>query len=162
MVLPKHIPTLRSFATRNHTRPDNTFASEALAERVTKCHTLPDEIPTKCDHFPILTVIDMTKHTTIETARRNFRETDWDDFRDILIEHLGDPAQAQELDDEDEFDAAYEAFALALADAITRTVPISKPTPYSKRWWTKDLTRMKDDAKHHARKSYVFRADIDH
>ena len=46
----------------------------------------------------------------------------------------------------------------AIKAAIKEHVPISNPSPYMKRWWTKNLARMKKCKEQLARKSYRRRA----
>jgi len=46
MVLPKNLPTLQALALGNHMRPDNVFATAALATVVMSCNTMPGEWPT--------------------------------------------------------------------------------------------------------------------
>ncbi|EPS99056.1 hypothetical protein FOMPIDRAFT_1091593, partial [Fomitopsis schrenkii] len=42
MLLPPAIPTLEAASTKNHTRPDNVFASPELEETLIRCRTAPD------------------------------------------------------------------------------------------------------------------------
>jgi len=60
MALPKDIPTLEAFNSKNLTRPDNVFCSTEYADRVIVCETQPDKRPPYTDHFPIRLTIDAT------------------------------------------------------------------------------------------------------
>ena len=48
---------------------------------------------------------------------------------------------------------------LAIKMSIKEVVPLSKPSPYTKRWWNKDLMIMKKKKERLARKSYKRRAE---
>ena len=48
---------------------------------------------------------------------------------------------------------------IGIKTAINEVVPILKPSPYTKRWWNKDLTIMKKQKERLARKYYRRRAE---
>ena len=58
MVLPKDIPTLESMSTKNWTRPDNTFCSSNLEEKIVYCTTNPRLQGPSTDHVPILMAVE--------------------------------------------------------------------------------------------------------
>ncbi|OBZ68140.1 hypothetical protein A0H81_12023 [Grifola frondosa] len=60
MVLPQGIPTLEAVRTKNLTRPDNVFCSDSITNAIISCSTAPELRPTKTDHMPIHTTIDLT------------------------------------------------------------------------------------------------------
>jgi hypothetical protein len=72
MPLPKGIPTLKHMVSKLYSRPDNVFCTDNLTERVVKCNTRPDKQPPKTDHFPIVTVLDLTTKTTAPKLTLNF------------------------------------------------------------------------------------------
>jgi hypothetical protein len=47
MALPRDIPTLRAFRTKNHTRLDNVFCSTSLLPLYITCTTDPEQMPPK-------------------------------------------------------------------------------------------------------------------
>jgi hypothetical protein len=56
------------------------------------------------------------------------------------------------------FHATLEQLDLVIKAAITKHVPMSKPSPYSKRWWSKELAALKKGKEKMARRSYERRA----
>ncbi|KDQ26830.1 hypothetical protein PLEOSDRAFT_1084565 [Pleurotus ostreatus PC15] len=55
MKLEKGVPTLQALNTKNHTRVDNIWCSEAMQGMVVRCDTEPEMRPPKTDHFPVVT-----------------------------------------------------------------------------------------------------------
>ena len=47
-------------------------------------------------------------------------------------------------------------------ETIREIVPVSKPTPYSKRWWSKELTQMRRKVRKAGRDAYPVRQHRDH
>ncbi|KDR73224.1 hypothetical protein GALMADRAFT_1341572, partial [Galerina marginata CBS 339.88] len=161
MALPKDIPTLEAFGTKNHTRVNNVFCTEALLDQFIKCDIDSDQRPHLTDHFPIISVIDMDPVTVEHIPRRNYRATDWEAFTEHLKEGLEAMEAPREFEEGEvaEMEEARRSLEEVVQKSITQHVPMSKPTPYSKRWWTKDLAKAKAAAQKLARKS--FRANQD-
>ena len=77
MVLPKNLPALQALGSGNHTRPNSVFTTATLAAVVTSCSTMPGERPTRSDHFPIMTMIEVGPEIEEELTKHNFRVVDW-------------------------------------------------------------------------------------
>ena len=75
------VPTLEHMVTKNLHRVDHVFCSHDFSPRFTRCEVLPHERPPKTDHFPIVSVIDLSVQRTKEPLKRNFRDTDWVEFQ---------------------------------------------------------------------------------
>jgi endonuclease/exonuclease/phosphatase family metal-dependent hydrolase len=75
------IPTLEHSATKNLHRVDHVFCSHSFSPRFSRCEVIPQDRPPKTDHFPIVSVIDLSVKRSKEPPRRNFRDTDWDEFK---------------------------------------------------------------------------------
>src|SRR6266481_7705694 len=86
MALPKGVPTLQSLTTGNWTHVDNIFVSEGLADQVIICDTDPRQRGPGTDHVPVLTIIEFAIPARSEETQRNFREMDWEKFREELAE----------------------------------------------------------------------------
>ena len=146
LALPPAIPTiLNSRGAR--TRPDNVFISEDISDWVTICDTLPDHTPPKADHFPIITHISFLTTTTTKERPWNFKATDWDHFKEALADRLENVPVNEQLQDKAHIDAALHQVETAILDTMAKTVPKSNPTPYAKRWWTKDLDKARKPAR---------------
>ncbi|KAJ7083396.1 hypothetical protein B0H15DRAFT_746523, partial [Mycena belliarum] len=143
MVLPKDIPTLRAKGTGNLTRPDNVFCSSPFADFFVSCDSYPQLTPGTTDHFPVISIIDLLPPVAEDTPRRNWRATDWKEFRELLGKEL----EAEPLVDGYASEAEVLAGLARLDEIIDRCVeklvPLSKPCPHSKRWWTAELTEQR-------------------
>jgi len=140
-VLPQGIATLEASNTKNLTRPDNVFCSEGLVEAFTSCDVEYHLRPVVTDHFPIISNIDLSPEHTRTTPKPNYRETDWGEFNETLATNLNATPPPQELTTKVQFNEALANLTQAITNTIEERVPKSKPSPYAKRWWTKDLDR---------------------
>ena len=136
------VPTLEHFVSKKLHRADQVFCSHGLSSSFDRCEVLPHERPPKTDHFPIISIIDLSPSRTIEPPRRNFKLTDWDKFDTELKSKLAnvilrDPADAAD------FDLMLEELSGAIESTIKTHVPFANPSPYSKRWWTKELAKVR-------------------
>ena len=141
-VLPAGIPTLCALSTNNLTRVDQVYASESLADEVTKCNTHPEAQPTKVDHYPIATEIDRQVERTQPKERRDFRKVDWEEFGEQLEGELKERTRPVWIADAGELESAVQSVMGAIEKTVTKCVPTFLPTPFRKRWWTKELTAL--------------------
>lgn len=162
MLLEQGVPTLEATRTKNLTRPDNVFASEGIVERTLTCTVYPDRRPPYTDHFPVSTEIELTIEEPTDIPRHNFRMVDWDDFKGTLKNELQTQNIPAAIRNEMSFDAALQGLMTALQTTITEHVPMSKPSPYSKRWWSKDLAKQREEVKKLARKAFKLRSSEQH
>jgi hypothetical protein len=88
--------------------------------------------------------------------------TDWKDFKEELAIRLTDIPLPTSLTTEDEFQAAVNNLTSTLQDVIRTTVPVSRPCPHSKRWWSKELSDLKKRKNKLSGISYKYRAVPDH
>ncbi|PIL24452.1 transcription factor [Ganoderma sinense ZZ0214-1] len=162
MALPAGIPTLEALNTRNLTRPDNVFCSSDLTDLVSRCGTAPHLRPTKTDHFPVLTTLNIPLDPARPTRRRNFREVDWDGFNAALRAHLDAHPIAASIRSTADFDAYLQRLNDAITAAVDQEVPFTNPTPFSRRWWSKDLTIMRKQKQRAGRSAFKYRQDPGH
>ncbi|OJA18938.1 hypothetical protein AZE42_13572, partial [Rhizopogon vesiculosus] len=160
-LLPANIPTLQSTRSGNWTHPDNVFGTEHTAEAIVSCTTEPSLRGPKTDHVPILTVLDLEIPRTDAIPRRNWRDVDWEKFNKVLLASLA-PLPPLPLASAEEF----QTMACHITQAITTTmetdVPHSKPCPHSKRWWTRDLSNLRQRVNRLSRKAFQMRGLPDH
>lgn len=88
--------------------------------------------------------------------------TNWKDFREHLTENLERNTPPKEILNTLEFENAVSFLIKAIQDMIEETVPKSKPVPYTKRWWSSDLSHMKKEKNWLNHRSYIHRACEDH
>ena len=137
LALPQYTPTIVNSRGGN-TRPDNIFISQDISDWIVKCEVLTDR-PPRADHFPIVTHLDFPILRPIKVQAWNFRATDWDLFRRELANALATNPPVEQLHDVTQIDSALQSLETAVLDTMGKVVPKSNPTPYSKRWWTKEL-----------------------
>ncbi|OBZ65124.1 hypothetical protein A0H81_14889 [Grifola frondosa] len=142
MTLSHGIPTLETVCTKNLTWSDNVFCSDSLTDAVISCNTAPELCPTKTDHMSVHTTIDLTLEAATETPRRNFSDVDWDDFQATLSDELTRRPMPEEIQSEEDFNITLTSLMAALNHAIDSHISFSKPVPFAKCWWTKELRAM--------------------
>ena len=160
--LPKDLPTLQSSSTGNWTWPNNVFCTEHTSEYLTLCNTDPDNRGPNTDHLPILTKFDMTVTAVPLVPMLNYRETNWKKFNGKLKAELGQLGPPAVLATRDEFQTTAKDLKAILSKVVLEEVPVTRPHPHNKRWWTKDLTKFRNDLKTLSKASHSFRAVPDH
>jgi ribonuclease HI/exonuclease III len=143
MPLPKGIPTLQHMRSKRFSRPDNFFCTSSLQDDVIRCDVEPGMRPPCTDHFPIVTVLTLNQPRTSATANLNFREVDWEVFRRTLKEALKQIPDPMPIASETLLTQAAKNLTGAIQTAIAACVKRSKPRPDSKRWWNRDLKKMR-------------------
>ena len=123
MTLPGDTPTLEAIATKNWTRPDNVFSSSNLADKVVYCTTEPRLRGPGTDHMLILTVIELPIEQVQVVPSYNFREAEWDDFRNKLEARLVDIPSLAMLLTEADFSEVVKNLTGIIQDTIRTTVP---------------------------------------
>jgi hypothetical protein len=88
--------------------------------------------------------------------------TNWKVFNEELAARLTDISLPAVNTSEANFQEAVTNLTSTLQDIIRTTVPISKPCPHSKRWWSKELSDLKKIKNKPSNILYKFRALPDH
>ena len=143
MALPPSIPTLKSHSTGNYTRVDNVFCNRNLLDLVIKCHTDDASHPVKTDHYPIITTLDIHTPKAIHAPRLNFHDVDWPELLNTLKPNLANISPPTVITNTDNFNQKLTALYTTVWDVINKNVKLSKPSPYSKRWWSTALAQDK-------------------
>ena len=162
MALPPFIPTLRSRSTGNHTRVDNIFCTEDLIDAIIKCDMDDANHPVKTDHYLIITQLNIFAPKQAWKPRCNFRMTDWTEFVETLKENLTNIPPPVEINNIEEFDSRLKSLNEAVQNTVEKHVKLTKPSPYSKRWWTTELTKAKRKTCQLARKARQYRHNEHH
>ena len=162
MALLPFIPTLRAHNTGNHTRVDNVFCTEDLMNAIIKCKTDDAARPVKTDHYPVITQLDIHATRAAWEPKRNFRLTDWNEFVKTLKDNLANIPIPTVIDDIQDFNTALDNLNQAIQDAIEKHIKITKPSPYSKRWWTSELANEKKAMQRLRGKSKYHRSNPQH
>ena len=132
MVLPKGVPTLQHMRSKHYSHPDNVFCSSQLTHAVI-CYDVDAQAqPTKTDHFPVITILELPQDRIKPKLTYDFRMADWVDVLEnlrIRLTEIPDPAP---LRDEVSFQRAVNDLTEALQDTIRTRVEIKKPVPQSR------------------------------
>ncbi|KAH6893984.1 hypothetical protein BKA70DRAFT_1087167, partial [Coprinopsis sp. MPI-PUGE-AT-0042] len=105
----------------------------------------------KADHLPIITVLDAGWEEAKEEVKRNFRGTDWEEFRKEMTRQLEEMGPPVDLATGEELEEALEKLETAIQQAITAVVPLSKGSTGRKRWWSRELEQMRKEVGRKAR-----------
>ncbi|KIJ43134.1 hypothetical protein M422DRAFT_89068, partial [Sphaerobolus stellatus SS14] len=144
--LPPATPTYQSDAHGTWSTIDLVFTDANLGDRIISCTTShTDRIPS-ADHLPIHTILNTEIVLAHREPRRNFRKVDWEKFQttlcSVLEVEIPDAPNAKP-----DSPAALDEFVLKLTSSIQHTiqkhVPQSRPTEYTKRWWTPELSTLR-------------------
>ncbi|KAF8580626.1 hypothetical protein K439DRAFT_1312780, partial [Ramaria rubella] len=135
-------PSIKTFfldAHKTWSTIDLIFAPEEISEQVTKCATNHGH---GSDHEAIDFVINTSLTHHKPEPWFQFRETDWDEFNATLNAYLDVNPHLTSFSSRDDLDKVVEHLTAALSHAIEKTVPKSKHSTYTKRWWSHDLTAL--------------------
>lgn len=114
---------------------DLTLVSNELAERMIKCVIYETEHGS--DHRAIETELDITIPGQPVETRLLFKNAPWSKIRDQITDHLRQTAQGGSVQQQTD------RLMTAVLEAVNTLTPRAKPSPYTKRWWTADLTALR-------------------
>jgi hypothetical protein len=123
---------------------------------------LLDQRGINTDHLPILTELNLRANIVEEGEIPNFRNIDWEDFRKELSAQLAKLPPPTPINNQRQLDYGCESLTKAIQRTIEMQVPVASLTPKSKRWWTKELTQLRQEANKMGRQSYDRRHDLGH
>ena len=113
------------------------------------------------DHVSILTHLNLDVPAP-ESEFRNYCEVDWGSFNTHLCDLLSKLPPPHQIDMEEDFQKTAHELNNPLHATVESCVPKTKPSPHTKRWWSKDLTLMRKETNQLNRLSYKFRALPNH
>lgn len=140
MALPPFLPTHHANGTGTLTRPDNLFTSADLEDALVSCNVDPTRQPIKTNHYPIFALFNLDIDRVEPAPRRNFAKADWEDFTTLLRNKLSTAGLTKgELTSKQDMQTNLRKLTHVISETIEIQVPITKPLPFTKRWWNKDL-----------------------
>jgi hypothetical protein len=119
---------------------DNVFCSEELLDAIIKCKMDDTACPVRTDHYLIITQVDIYAPKATWAARRNFRLADWPELVKTLKSDLANLPPPTEIENIQTFT---DRLNETMQKAIEKHVKLTKPSPYSKRWWSTELANEK-------------------
>jgi hypothetical protein len=80
--------------------------------------------------------------------------TNWEEFRKVLESKLGQATFKDNIATTEELEEGAEELTEIIKQTIQEVVPDTKPCPYMKRWWSKELEQSKKELNKANRKAY--------
>jgi hypothetical protein len=142
MALPPNTPTHEHYVSKQQSRLDNVFCTEHTMNLFNICEVLLDDPKPGTDHFPIISTIDLPVRHQEMPRRPDFRTTDWEAFNANLSNRLANNPPPAPLACKEDFRRACASLTEAIQDVIHTTIPLKRPCPHTKRWWSTDLKKL--------------------
>ncbi|KAF7372169.1 hypothetical protein MVEN_00076000 [Mycena venus] len=144
-------PTFYSPVHHTTSTIDLVFISDAtLGKLLEKCVVLPGH---GSDHSSISCSFAIPLEHHSPPPRRNFRGADWDAFPELLESYLSrHPLPLLPLLSPTDIDAYVDALTAAVTTVLEAHVPLTRMSPYTRRWWNASLTALRRayNVAHHA------------
>jgi hypothetical protein len=144
----------RIYKLENYTHPDNMWVSDELTQNVISCDVLPSKCPICTNHIPIATILNISPTWTNPIPQYNWHKVNWQELVKDMKTELAKLPIPHVLHNISEFESSLNAFTDTLDRVIEKHVPVSKPLPFQKRWWTRDLSTKRNQACKLAQKAY--------
>ncbi|KAK6972221.1 Endonuclease/exonuclease/phosphatase, partial [Favolaschia claudopus] len=154
-VLPQGTPTHYSESAKTWSTIDLAFLSDDLSSNVTRC-AASDMYGS--DHKSIELVLDLDLTRNEFVPRPLYRSTDWEAYAKDLAVRLGGAARM--LNSRESIDVAVSELTNHIQDALKKHTPMSKPSPYAKRWWSPELSDLRKEHKRASRKASARGASV--
>lgn len=123
---------------------DLILGSKAIQEELVYCRVhSPDH---GSDHKPIK--IEVNASSSMEASaqgKRLYKEADWECIRKKILDEIGDGRILFRTTNRHLLDFAASLFTSQVNSVLEEEVPRARPSPYAKRWWTRDLSALRDD-----------------
>jgi hypothetical protein len=132
-LLPRGTKTWQS--TRFESTIDLVLASAELASAVIQCRIHTTEHGS--DHRPIETTFEVTVPEHTVQPRLLFKNAPWNAIKARITASLLDKPPSGSVQRQTD------RLMGVVLGAIEELTPRAKPSPYAKRWWTKDLTHLR-------------------
>jgi Endonuclease/Exonuclease/phosphatase family len=143
MALLSNTPTHEHYVSKQQSRLNNVFCTDHTLNLINICEVLLDDPKPGTDHYPIISIIDLPVHHQETPSHPDFRMADWETFNSNLSAQLTNFPPPAPLACKTDFNRASANLTEAIQGAIHTTIPIQRPCPHTKRWWTLDLKKMR-------------------
>jgi hypothetical protein len=98
------------------------------------------------DHKPI--EIEVDYRSAIEPlarGKRLYRNANWERIKRRILDKIGDGSVLSRIVEPDLLDFAASSFTDQVEAVLEEEVPRAKASPYAKRWWTEELSMLRDN-----------------
>ena len=126
------------------------------------CETHHHERGLNTDHIPIVTKLDITLNRMQEMATKNFRNVNWEKFREHLQNKLATFGIPTTIKDQVSLNKECKRLTTVLQESIDTMVPTSDVCPKSKRWWTKEIRELRSKFRKTGRKMGRYEGQLEH
>ena len=92
------------------------------------------------DHLAIVTKFLIDAPEVALTPRRLYKNAKWEVLNGYVKDHL---ASIERIDPVANLDEYTTKLTKVVTEGIELSVPIAKPSPYNKRWWTEELSQLR-------------------
>ena len=161
IALPQDIPTYETVKS-NWTRPDNVWHNDNIIDPVLICDVNPSIQPPHADHLPIYIELDLPICKADAFPTHDMCDADFKVINDDLKKLLNEWCPAKEILSKEELNNTVDKLVEGIREVLEHNVPISKPCPYMKRWWMKELTDLKWVKNKLSKVAFHFRDTLDH
>ena len=159
MALEAGVPTHEHYVAKRWSRLDHVFSTEHTIEAIISCEVLADEQGVNTDHFPIVTELDLELVVARKAEVRNFRDVSWKEFCKKLAEKTSKWGVPNFIRTQGELNKMCGKLTSAIQETIAEVVPLAKIGLHSKRWWSKELTELRQKMMQSRRKASKLRHD---
>jgi len=156
LALPKGIPTLQS-TTGNWTQPDGVWRSNAPDDPIIRCDVVPSIRPPLADHLPIITILNLSFPCSSAPKSLNFWLGDWMAINLVLKQRLEEQSPAVHIKSGEEFIVKVDEVVGIITEVLEDHLEEMKPSPFTRHWWTKELSTLKKNQNRLSNKSFKLR-----
>ena len=143
--------------TKKWTRLDQVFISEDHLDTITACEALANAPGINTDHLPILTSLDLDLTRAPINPPKNFRNVDWEKFEETLSDKLNRLPPPATIRSSGELNNACNVLTEAIQETIADKVPTTGLGIKAKRWWSKELKKLRQMANNKGRKASKYK-----
>ena len=161
LALPKGIPTFQTSA-GNWTRPDNVWRSNTPDDPIIRCEVVPAIRPPLADHLPVIIILDLPFPRSSAPQSLNFRLGDWPTINNALNLRLTAESPAVLIKSKEEFITKVNEVVRIISEVLEQNLEASRPSPFTHRWWTKELSDLKKSQNRLSSKAFKLRHLHDH
>ena len=161
LALPKGIPTYQT-AAGNWMQPDNVWRSNTPDDPILRCNVIPAIRPPLADHMPIITIINMPFPRATAARSLDFRQANWIKVNEDLAQRLESGPPPSRISLKEEFTTKVDELVLVIKGVLEDHLKERRPSPFKRRWWTKELSQLKKQQNRLSNKAYKFRHLRDH
>jgi hypothetical protein len=124
---------------RMSSTPDTVFASHRLASDMVCCDIHIVDYGSDYKGIVLETSIFLDNYKEKE-KKRLYYNADWEAIRVTFKQNLATRYTWTSLDTKSQLDQAVEDLVALVNTTLDEMVPRAKPSPYAKRWWTRELS----------------------